>query len=268
MKVLIICAIVVFTTVFITSVYFLPKKKRHTSERFQVMINRYFGRWESFNRLLSRTRISVEKFILLHLLAALLSGYQLVNGLLNVPNEELWVWVVGPLYLILAPLYLFMVIRSNSFSKDALSDVEEIQRITHFLERTGASSKNINQYLAQTIKGPLGPYMKKIAASSLLSIDVKHEYQCLKGEFKDMREVVNYANISIQKQMTGKSDALYQQQLDQIKNVKLAKYKLKRSRNRIKLTLFALLMLLSFLSVTLYPMSHAFMNDLIQSMSN
>lgn len=265
MRILIIGSISVSVTIFTVALFFLPKRDIRLINGVNETLGRMFARWEKLSTLLSRTRVSLDVFILLHLLAIFLAIFQLISGTLQ---EDIWIRVFSPLYLLLAPLYLLMVMRSREYSKKALSDVEEIQRITHFLERTGAATKNINQYLAQTIKGPLGPYMKKIAAASMLSIDVKGEYQQIKSDFKDIREVVNYANISIQKQMTGKSDSLYQQQLEQIKQVKLARYKMKRSRNRIKLTLFALLVLTSFLSVTLYPMGQSFMNDLIRNMSN
>lgn len=265
MRILIMVCISVSMTIFLAALYLLPKREIRIMNGIKETSERMLGRWEKLNTVLKRSRISVEVFILAHILAVFLALFQLVSGHLQ---DDIWIRVLTPLYVLLAPLYVFMVIRSREYAKNALNDVEEIQRITHFLERTGSATKNINQYLAQTIKGPLGPYMKKIAAASMLSIDIKGEYQQIKNDFKDIREVVKYANISIQKQKTGKSDSLYQQQIEQIGQVKLARYKMKRSRNRIKLTLFALLLLVSFLSVTLYPMGHAFMNDLIRSMSN
>ncbi len=265
MEFVLLSIISVCMTVFIGALFLTSKKEIRVLKRAGKILERQLDKRENFKRLLRRTQISVELFILIHLGVVILSLFQLINW---IGGETEAVMIFAPAYLVLAPFYLVIIARSREYSKNALSDVEEIQRITHFLERTGAATKNINQYLAQTIKGPLGSPMKKIAAASMLSIDVIKEYQQLKYEFKDMREIVNYANISIQKQMTGKSDSLYQQQLEQIKQVKLTRYKMKRSQNRIKLTMLAFLVLISFLSVTLYPMGQAFMNDLIKNMSN
>lgn len=261
----IMIGIMISLTICLSAVYLMPKHRNDIQGKFAGFATRILKRWSLLSRVLRRTQISPEWFVLLHIFAGTLAA---ILFLPNLGKEQSWIYLVTPLYGFLAPLYSLILIRSRSFSNGALRDVEEIQRITHFLERTGSSAKNINYYLAKVVKGPLSSYVRRIAASSVLSVDIQTIYKEIKEDFSDMREVVNFANISIQKQLTGKSDALYQQQLDQIKQVKLSRYKLKRTQNRIKLVAMTFLVLVSFLSLTLYPMYQAFMRDFISGMSN
>lgn len=265
MKIIILLAFFLSASIFFAALYLIPKSNFQIWPAAHLKLKSFVSKKEKLSQKLERAKIAVEVYLLLHILAVSAS---VITVLSRMGSSLTLTQAVTPLYILLAPLYLILLTRNNKYKKEALVDVEEVQRITHFLERTGAAPKNINHYLAQTIKGPLSPYMKRVAASSILSIDIKDEYQLLKMNFKDLREVCNFANISIQKQMTGKSDLLYEQQLDQIKQVKMTRYKMKRTQNRIWLTLLAFVLLMSFLSVTLYPMSNAFMNDLIKNMSN
>lgn len=261
MKMLLLIGFGISLTICLSTLLVIPNKQVKIPE----ILTDKLSNIKSINKLLIRSNVPVDIFILIHFVAVVLMIYQQFKT----EFLEIMSWnTIKPLMLILPPFYLWILSRNSFFRKMIIYDVEEIQRITHFLERTGTTSKNINLYLAQTIKGPLGAFVKKLATASMVSIDIENEYKALKDEFKDIREVVNYANIGIQKQMTGKSDELLQQQLDQIMQVKTQKYKMKRVANRTKLIVLALLLLGSFLSVTLYPLGQAFMNDLIKSMSS
>lgn len=244
------------------ALFFLPKKQ--LLPHFELpSLKKLLLRQASFSKWIRRAKFSPEVFILLHLIALLLTiilAVQTAFGATTTP-------VYTPIWALLLPNGI-VYLRNKAFARQVSEDVEEILRLSYLLEKSGTESRRVNLYLAQAIKGPLQPHLQEIAAGHSLNVDLKVAYQKLKTEMMDIRPVVNYCNISMQKISTGKTGNLYKQQLDQIKQLKLNRFKMRRMNNRIKLCLFALLLFISFISLTVYPMAVDTYNTFMGSMSN
>ncbi len=261
MKLLIQVGIAISITISLMALFFLPKKKM---KPFKISkIQRRLEQQKHLVKWLKRSRISLESFVAIHLIALfafLILGIQNLFGNYGVS-------MYTPLWVLILP-YALGRVRNREYRHKVAEDVEEALRLSFLLEKSGTESKRINVYLAQAIKGPLQPYLRDIAAGNSLNVDLKVAYQQLKEEFIEIRPVVNYCNINIQKINTGKTGSLYKQQLDQIKNLKLERFKMRRRANRIKLCIVAILLTLSLLSITVYPMLLDTYNTFVGSMSN
>lgn len=227
------------------------------------MIQEIVQRQKQLVRWLYRSRVSIESFVMVHLVVVLFTMVLAIQHIFK--SSEIPIYT--PLWAV-ALFYIICRVRNSEYKRNVSEDVEEALRLSYLLEKSGTDSKRINSYLAQAIKGPLRPFLREIAAGNSINMDLKSAYQKLKEEFKDIRPVVNYCNINIQKINTGKTGSLYKQQLDQIKSLKLERFKMRRVANRVKLVVVAVLLTISLLSITVYPMLVDTYNSFIGSMSN
>lgn len=262
MKLLVQVGIVIALTVSLMAFFFLPKS-RATDFLPLLKLQKLVIQQDEISKWLRRGRISIELFIGIHL------AFLFAVGLVTIQNAlgRSEIPFLTPFWMMLFP-YSVCYLRNKTYCQKVSEDVEEALRLSYLLEKSGTDSRKVNSYLAQDIKGPLKPYLVEISAANALNVDLVKAYQKLKEEFRDIRAVVNYCNINIQKIITGKTGSLYRQQLGQIVSLKMERFKMKRMANRVKLCLFAVLLAISLLSITVYPMLVDTYKSFIGSMSN
>lgn len=248
------------------SLYFQLKQLRKVQIKVPISWIKMLLKNNWLNTFIERSSISPELFLILHLAAAFLTGVLFIKTVSV--GENVTIQLLIPVYILLAPTYALMAIKNSKVKEAAVNDTESIQRLTHMLERSGTDDREINLYVAHITKGPLKPYMLKIASAQKLRIDICEVYTAMKNDFKDLKEVVSLANIAIQKQSTGKSDELYSKQLEDLKAVKHKKYRMRRFWKRIQNIVIAILLFITFLFMTIAPLVMETINGLTNIMFN
>lgn len=255
MKIIITLLIFSMTTLIISTYFFFK-----TSHFKKIEIAKKIELSAKIVMYLKRACISPEKFIIVNSIIVLTIVFPFLSSVISGRMFELKNFL--PTYLLSAPFYLLLVIRNNTYKNVIKQELEKTMRISHFLEITGTKERDVYRHLSHTITGPMNKYLTEITSSYKLRVNQAEIYNQLKSDLSDIHEAVAYANICLQKINTGVSDRILKNQLKAIKELKQDQYKMKRHKNRFKLILMSFVLLLSFLSVVVYPLIKDTLNNL------
>lgn len=207
---------------------------------------------DKFLRYLERSNVEIEKFTLINALGLLLILMPIVKVLVTKAHLNLSEFFIG--YMIIALFNIRLISKNNIYKNEVKKDIEKIMRISYFLEITGTKEREIYRHLSKSIIGPMSKFIDRTTSSYKLRVDQRELSLTMREELSDIQEAVIYANICLQKMATGASDRILKNQLKSIKKMKQEQYKVKRHNNRLKLIFMSLLLLISFMSVVIYPL--------------
>jgi len=255
-------------SIFLISSFFLfkiikAKKFKVTNMKNHKMIENQIKKFkgsDKFLRYLNRVEVEIEKFSIINFLGLLLIIIPIIKILVIQKPLNTSDFLLG--YIIIAIFNINLISKNNIYKREIKKDIEKIMRISYFLEVTGTKEREIYRHLSRSIDGPMGKYIDQIASSYKLRVDQRDIYLSMRDELSDIHEAVLYANICLQKMDTGKSDRILKNQLKSIKKMKQEQYRIKRHSNRLKLILMSFLLLISFMSVVIYPLISDMMSNL------
>jgi hypothetical protein len=243
-------------TTLIIATYFFIK----TSNFKSIEVTKRIKLSDRIKKYLKRAGVSPEKFVIVNALIVLTIVFPVISLVLSKQQFDINDFLFT--YLLAAPFYLMLAIKNNNYKNMIKQELEKTMRISHFLEITGTKERDVYRHLSHTITGPMNKYLTEITSSYKLRVNQAEIYNQLKSDLSDIHEAVAYANICLQKINTGVSDRILKNQLKAIKELKQDQYKVKRHKNRLKLILMSFVLLLSFLSVVVYPLIKDTLNNL------
>lgn len=260
MMYLIVC-LIIFLTVLITSGFLFIKTSK--LNYFKISSNRYsniLNVSDKSDRYLKRANISLEQFLIISAFIVLTATFQVIKSFFIGSHLEVQNFALS--YTMMMILYLNIISKNNKFKDEVKKELEEIMRISYFLEKSGTQAREIQRHLGEKAKHHLEKYFDVLASSCKIRVDQAKVYENMKNDMPDISEVVSYANICLQKLDTGKSERILKNQLRSIKKLKHEQFKIKRRKNRLKFILMSFVLLLSFSSVVVYPMIREILNNL------
>lgn len=251
--------LVIFTTMLLINTFLFIKitdfKRFRLSDKSKIKLS------DKISITLKRAGMSKEIFILHHFLIMIIIMLIVVYALIN---QSINLRLILLAYLYGSILYMTIMMKKRRYIELVKSDIEKIMRVSYFLETTGTEEKEIYRHLSESVIGPTNDYLQEISSSFILTVDKVDILEKMKHDFYDIQEAVAYANISIQKITTGRSEKLLKRQLKHIKKMKHEKYKRKRRKNRLYLIFRSFLLAMSNLSIVVYPM----IKDTLNGLSN
>lgn len=259
---LIVCLIFSLSLLITCGFLFIKTSKL---DYFKISSNRHLNILkvsDKANRYLKRANISLEKFLIICSVIILGVVFQLIKAFFIGSHLEIQDFALS--YVMMMILYLNIVSKNNKFKNEVKEELEKIMRTSHFLEKTGTQTREIQRYLSGKSSVHLGKYFDTLASSCKIIVDQVEVYKRMKADIPDISELVSFANICLQKIDTGKSERILKNQLRSIKKLKHEQFKIKRRKNRLKFILMSFVLSLSFSSVVVYPM----IKDLLNNLSN